>query len=112
MANPTAVIAHDVFWEQRHGEAAFQIHVEIGTSHALEDDPNCWACPVAVRPLYSRLSNAHGGSSLQALCLASALALDLLQDFKDGGGTLSYSPGEEVPLNAYAFGVVTRSGTP
>ncbi|WP_353099109.1 hypothetical protein [Stenotrophomonas lactitubi] len=107
-----AVIANEVMWAQRPGEEAFEIHIEIGTPYHVGDDPHEWACPVAVRPLCKSLQDAHGGSSFQALCLASSLALDLLHGFKQKGGTLFYSAGEDVPLESFAFGVATRQDSP
>lgn len=106
-----AVTATEVIWGQRPGEDAFEIRIEIGTPYPVGDSPQEWACPVAVYPLFNTLHDAHGGSSLQALCLAMSLALDLLQGFKDKGGVLFYTPGEEFPIEAYAFGIACRPDT-
>jgi hypothetical protein len=83
-----SLIAHSTIFGQRQGEERFEIIVEIGTPYLCGDDPEEWACPVAVRPLYKRLHDAHGGDSLQSLCLAIALAQDLLQGFREKGGSL------------------------
>ena len=40
-----------------------------------------WRCAVSLQPLYSRLAHATGGDSMQALCLAISLGLDLLGKF-------------------------------
>jgi len=101
-------IASEKIWAQRPGEAAFELRIQIGAPYQVGDDPNEWACPVALSPLYGRLRDAHAGSSFQALCLACSLALDLLDSFRQQGGSLFYSPGEDFPLNAYSFGVATR----
>jgi hypothetical protein len=107
-ASPNVTIAGETIWGQRPGEDAFEITIEIGTPCQVGDDPEEWACPVALTPLYKGLQDAHGGSSFQALCLASSLVLDLLSGFKEKGGVLFHSPGEEFPLEAYAFGVAAR----
>ena len=103
-----SAIDSERIWGQRPGEEAFEIRVEIGTPYHVADDPPEWACPVAVAPLHNTLRDAHGGSSFQALCLASALALELLHDFREQGGAVFYSTGEDLPLEAYAFGVASR----
>lgn len=95
---------------QRPGEEPFLIKVQIGVPYQCGNDPEEWACFVSLTPLYKRLHDAHGGNSLQALCLAVSLALDLLQDFKEKGGALRFPSGEEFPLESYSFGVA-RKGT-
>jgi hypothetical protein len=95
---------------QRPGEEPFLIKVQIGIPCQCGNDPEEWACPVSLTPLYKHLHDAHGGNSLQALCLAVSLALDLLQDFKEKGGALRFPSGEEFPLESYSFGVA-RKGT-
>jgi hypothetical protein len=92
----------------RPGEKPFQITVEIGTPYQCGTDPEEWACPVAVSPLFEKLHDAHGGDSFQALCLAAALAQDLLHGFIEKGGLLSYDTGEAFPLESYAFGIARR----
>jgi hypothetical protein len=102
------VIASEKIFGQRQGEEPFEITVEIGTPYQVGTDPEEWACPVSLSPLFKRLHDAHGGSSFHALCLASSLVLDLLHGFKENGGTLFYSIGEDFPFEAYSFGVATR----
>jgi len=103
----TPVIATTKILAQRPGEEPFELEVQIGTPYKIDSDE--WACPVAVTPLYRQLHDAHGTCSFQALCLASALALDLLQGFKEKGGSLFIAPGEEFPLEAYSFGIAARA---
>jgi len=100
------VIASTKLLAQRHGEDPFEVEVSIGTPYKVDEDE--WACPVAVTPLFRKLDDAHGGCSFQALCLASAFVLDLLQGFKEKGGSLFFISGEEFPLEAYAFGIAVR----
>ncbi len=102
------VIAHTSIFGQRPGEERFEITVEIGAPYQCSPDPEEWACPVAVRPLYKRLHDAHGGDSFQSLCLAISLAQDLLQDFREKGGSLTYEAGDLFPLECYSFGVAKR----
>jgi hypothetical protein len=98
-------IAHTFLFGQRPGEERFEITVEIGTPYQCGEDPDEWACPVAVRPLYRCLQNAHGGNSFQFLCLAISLAQELLQEFRETGGLLTYEDGEALPLESCSFGV-------
>lgn len=105
------VIASLKIFGQLPGEEPFEIHLQIGTPYQVGTDPEEWACPAALTPLFSRLHDAHGGGSFQSLCLASSLVLDLLQGFKEKGGSLFYSPGQDFPLEAYSFGIATRGGS-
>ncbi|WP_425479190.1 DUF6968 family protein [Pseudoxanthomonas composti] len=104
-------IACERLWGQRAGEEAFEICIEIGTPYQVGDDPHEWACPVALTPLHGRLRDAHGRSSFQALCLASSLALDLLYCFKEQGGAVFYSLGEDFAFEAYSFGIMSTRGS-
>jgi hypothetical protein len=103
------MIAQTSIFGQRPGEERFEIKVEIGPPYQCSDDPEEWACPVAVRPLYNRLHDAHGGDSFQSLCLAISLAQDLLQDFKEKDGLLTYETGDLFPLESYSFGAEKKN---
>lgn len=83
-----------------------KITAKIGKPYPVEgnEDIDEWACPVSLEPLYSRLHDAHGGGSFQALCLASNLILNLLQGFKEKGGQLFHEDGTLFPIEAYSFG--------
>ena len=96
-----SMIAHTKLLAQRSGEEPFEIEVQVGTPY--QDRADEWACPVAISVLHAQLSDARGDSSLQALCLAASLALNLLQGFKDEGGTLLMASGDEFPLDTYSF---------
>lgn len=98
------VVASETIWVQRKGEEPFEVVIQIGTPYQVGTEPEEWACPVSLSPLYKRLHNAHGGSAFQALCLAASLVLDLLSGVKEKGGAVMIEPGEEFPLEAYAFG--------
>ena len=102
------VIAQMSMLGTRPGEPPFMITVQVGTPYRCGDDPQEWACPVSVAPLFKKLSDAHGGDSFQALCLALSLAQDLLHGFREKAGTLSYETGESFPLEAYSFGIARR----
>jgi hypothetical protein len=102
------IIASTSIFGQRPGEEMFEITVEIGTPYLCGGDPEEWACPVEVRPLCKRLHDAHGSDSFQTLCLAISLAQDLLQDFREKGGLLTYENGEPFPLESYSFEVAKR----
>jgi len=104
----SSIVASEKLWAQRPNEDPFEIEIIVGLPYQLGAEPEEWACPVGLKPLYSKLRDVHAGSSFQALCLASALVLDLLDGFKAKGGELFYAPGEGFPLEAYAFGVAVR----
>jgi len=102
------VIAQTSIFGERPGEDRFEIKVEIGVPYQCNNDPEEWACPVAVRPLYKRLHDVHGSDSFQSLCLAISLAQDLLQNFKKKGGLLTDETGDLFPLQSYSFGAAKR----
>ncbi|MDX1253507.1 MAG: hypothetical protein IDH49_14905 [Gammaproteobacteria bacterium] len=81
------------------------VTIEIGKPYLHQSGEGFeeWACPVSLTPLYKNLRDARGGDPFQALCLASALILDLLSGFKEKGGTLLFEEGQEFPLEAYSF---------
>jgi hypothetical protein len=92
---------------QRPGEEPFEIHLEIGVPYLVSEEREEWACPAALTPLFKNLCDVHGGSSFQALCLASSLTLGLLQDFRDKkGASLFYEPGEDFDFGPFSFGLV------
>ena len=103
-----SVIAKQDVLVIRPGEEPFQVSIQIGTPHEVGDQPEEWACPVAMQPLYKRLHPAHGGSSLQALCLAASLVLDLLLGVREKGGRVTLTSGEDFPLESYSFGPAIR----
>jgi len=79
-----------------------KIIVEIGKPYLCGHEE--WACSVALEGLYANLPDIHAGDALQALCLATRLALQLLAGFQEDGGKLEFSEdGEEVSLDAYFF---------
>ena len=83
----------------------FMVTAEIGAPY--EAGPNEWACPVSVRPLYDRLPDMHGVDSFQALFLAMRLAMALLKDFTEKGGSLALidekSPDDEFQFDDYRW---------
>lgn len=85
--------------------ATIPVTVEIGTPYHRETGE--WACPVRLKGLHDNLADASGEGSLQALCMALSLALDLLQDVRDKGGAVT-SQGSDLPIDAYAFGPAQR----
>lgn len=98
------VIAEVILFAKRPGEEPFKVTVQIGTPYKHHDDPETWAFPRALTPLFKHLHDAHGGNPFQALCLAIAGAQDLLQDVRDKGGMLGFDgSGDDFPLEAYSF---------
>ncbi len=103
LATPT-VASISINAASKHGEPLV-VELEIGTPYRCASGE--WACPLALGGLHDRLPDAHGADSFQALCMAIALAQDLLQGFRENGGRL-FIEGEDFPLEAYAFGPAIR----
>jgi hypothetical protein len=85
------------------------IEVRVGAPHQVDEDE--WWCPVSMHPLFGRLHDAVGGSSLQSLCLAISLVLQLLGNFREDGGTLHYDDGTTFALEAYSITQSPPSGS-
>jgi hypothetical protein len=89
---------------QRANETPLEVTIGIGQPRQVGHDPEEWACPVSLRPLYNHLHDAHGNDAFQALCLAASLVLDLLHGVVEKGGSVSFVTGERFPLETYSFG--------
>lgn len=98
-------IASQKIWAQRPDGEPFEVHLQIGMPCLVSEEQQEWACPVSLMPLYKDLGASHGGSSFQALCLASSLVLGLLHDFRRNGGSLFHSPGDEFEFGPFSFGI-------
>ena len=96
------IAADDIIGVRPSGER-ITIKLRLGRPYRKDTDPESWACPVSLEPLYPRLSDIVGHSSFQSLCLASRLALYLLGGFKEDGGRLLHDDGTDFPLDAYAL---------
>ena len=82
----------------------FSIRVRIGRPYLRDKQPDMWACPVSVEPLYKQLADIAGEDSFQALCLASRLAASLLEGFVQSGGRLFNDDGTAFSLDVLGFG--------
>ena len=79
----------------------FPLKVSIGRPYQSGKDPETWACPVRIDPLHTHLRDIAGSDSFQALCLASRMAVDLLDGFVEKGGKLVDEDGGSVSLDSY-----------
>ena len=79
----------------------FAFRVSVGPLYQQGGEPDTWRCPASVEPWHPQPRHVAGGDAFQALCLASRLALDLLRQFIEGGGRLTYDGANDVPLDAY-----------
>ena len=79
----------------------FPIRIVIGTPYLSGTEPETWACPVRVEPLYTHLRDIAGGDSFQALCLANRTAVALLRGFVDKGRRLMHDDNTEFTLDSY-----------
>jgi hypothetical protein len=77
------------------------VKVSIGKPYLSDREPDTWRCPISIDPLHPHLRDIAGGDAFQALCLASRMAIDLLQSFVAKGGRLTYDGENDVPLDAY-----------
>jgi hypothetical protein len=90
---------------RRPNGEAFPILLSVGAPYRnTEVDVEEWRCSVSLEPLYSCLAHAAGVDSVQALCMALSLGIDLLGKFVEDGGSLLNDDGTEFPLQSYAFG--------
>ncbi|HEX3653715.1 MAG TPA: hypothetical protein VHU18_12925 [Rhizomicrobium sp.] len=105
-----AAIAHTTFIGERPNGDRFEITLQIGQPYQY--GPEEWACPIALAGLYEKLSDIHGGDAIQALCLAIRFALNLLSYFKEDGGRVLYSSGEDVLLEVYGFESLRQQPAP
>jgi hypothetical protein len=71
------------------------VRVVAALGSPSEIRPGEWACPVSLSGLYTQLQEIHGGSSLQALCLAASVLRQLLTSFIEDGGQLLHEDGVE-----------------
>ena len=106
MSEPIAVTTLVV---RRPGEPPVNIEFSIGTPKRISTDE--WSCPVSLQPLYKRLTDAHGGTAVQSLCLAMSLGLELLHGVVEDGGSVAMVGGDPFPFDAYSFGVASRHGS-
>lgn len=82
------------------GSEKFEVRVEIGTPNRCQVAENEWTRSVTVDPLHPKLGDIHGGSSLQALCLALSRAKSFLNDFLEKGDDLTYGDFGRFDVNA------------
>ncbi len=100
----TLVAADDIPAVTPSGER-ITIEVRVGLPYKVDEDE--WRCPVSLRPLYERLRDPTGCTSLQSICLALSLVIDLLSHFAESGGSLTHDDGTPYPLEALSFGAAS-----
>ena len=79
----------------------FPILLTIGRPYMSHTNPETWSCPVAVHPLYTHVHDIAGADSFQALCLASRMAIGLLEGFVQSGGRLLHDDGSTYDLASF-----------
>lgn len=99
------MVAETRLYGKLAGEEPFEIVIRIGLPYKSD---SAWACPVSIEPLHNSLPDIRGDDSLQSLCLAISMAIDLLSGFKASGGKLLNSTGELFSLEPYSFGAANR----
>ncbi len=97
------VLATTELFGESKDRGRFPIRVQIGRPYLSGTEPDTWACPVAIDPLYTHLRDIAGGDSFQALCLASRTAISLLESFVQSGGRLTHDDGTAYSLDAYGL---------
>ena len=99
MAAPVATL--ELLGTSPEGES-FAVHIGVGVP-ALNEAPSCYACEVEVHPISGRSHLIYGEGPLQALCLASQHAMQVLATFLERGGKLTHSDGSAFEPQAYGF---------
>jgi hypothetical protein len=99
------IVARDVFVAHQPGGASLKVVLEVGAP--FEDQPHEWVSTLSLKPLHKTEMKIRGESSLQAICLALALAKTLLDDVTEKGGRIAHEDGQSVDLNA-TFGVKAK----
>jgi hypothetical protein len=102
------VIAETELIGESKDRGRFSIRVQIGRPYLRAREPDMWACPVSLEPLHERLVDIAGEDSFQALCLASRLAVSLLDGFVQSGGRLLNDDGTAFSPKSLGFGVQVR----
>jgi hypothetical protein len=92
------VIASDSFYLCRPRQKRLRINLTFMAPQQV--GPEEWACAVSA-PGLLRKKSFHGGTSLQALCLAVAIVLAKTQQARVLGHTFEYADG-----HAYDFGTL------
>lgn len=103
------VVAQVSLFAAKANQPRVPLTVQIGTPFQVGTDPEEWACPLSMAPLFKNLHGAHGSDSYQALCMAVSLSQYWLRCFVEGGGTLSHDGGTVFPLDAYSFTTPQKS---
>ncbi|MDC7685222.1 hypothetical protein PQU92_18215 [Asticcacaulis sp. BYS171W] len=85
------VVVRERLYAVYPGHTPFEVIVEIGTPYAFEGSDSEWVCPVSIPALNYADQQVHGGSALQALCLALCMVRMHLTLVRDEGGRLSYT---------------------
>ena len=102
-------IIQTTFLAIRSGGERVKLIVQIGQPYRCGNDPDSWACPIAILPDYTHLRDIVGGDPLQSLCLGTQMVLDLLDGYRVKGEKLTFDGKSEVPLNAYGFQLPQRN---
>jgi hypothetical protein len=86
-----------------------EVVVEIGLPY--QTPRGSWACPVAMRGMYSSLADIHGEDSLQSLCLAASLVRTLLSSVVKEGGKIFFPDSDSEYDLDVVFGQVGREAS-
>jgi hypothetical protein len=93
------IIARELLFGARPGEAKFPVTIEVGRPFWSGHTASEWACAVKVEPFHSH--KVYGEGSLQALSLALQLIRSELSHFREEGGSLLWEDGQEWSLEAF-----------
>ena len=99
MAAPVATL--ELLGTSVEGES-FAVQVAVGVP-ALSEAPSCFACEVEVKPITGRAHLIYGEGPLQALCLGSQHAMQVLATFLEHGGKLTHNDGSAFEPQSYGF---------
>ena len=72
----------------------FETTIEVGPPYVIDDREA--ACPIRMPGIEDKVRGVHGGSTMQALCLALRMARFYLDEFVKYGGQLYMSPEDDL----------------
>jgi len=92
----------ELFGESKDRER-FPIRVQIGRPYLSGTEPDTWACPVAVDPLYTHLRDIAGGDSFSSLMFSQSHCDLSSREFCSVRRPINHDDGTAYSLDAYGL---------
>jgi hypothetical protein len=94
VADPSFIASEELVWLKSDG-SAIRLIARVGIPYKADDD--LFRCPVELVGLDHRFPDIAGGSSMQALCLATSLLATRLSHLLEDGARLVYAEDQAQP---------------